>query len=137
MKIIKILESGKDFTKSFWAGNLSINDKVFVKSQAVSGWAKVGKVIRIMKSQLEIEVTDFIPTKDVARIGTKNPFVDERKNGGFFEDWALSRKMCKGDKIKFFIDSGIEVGSTNEWNSRCLAISTEMEEAFLRKSNLL
>ena len=32
MKIIKILESGKDFTKSFWAGNLSINDKVFVKS---------------------------------------------------------------------------------------------------------
>ena len=122
MKTIKILESGKDFTRTFNANDLEIGDEVMIKSMAASGWARVGKVVRKTKTQLEVECINVIPTKDVARIGIKNPFVDDRKKGGFFEDWAFNRKCNIGRKDKFFIESGLGVGWTGHWNPIMLAI---------------
>jgi hypothetical protein len=122
MKAFKVLQSGIDFTSHFSVRDLMVGDEVIMKSMAVSGWARIGKVTRVMNTQIEIECTNVIPTKDKCRIGTLNPFVDDRKKGGFFEHWAWWRKCAIGDKSKFFRANGIEVGSSNEWNPRGLAV---------------
>ena len=121
MKTIAILESGKDFTSMFNANNLEIGNEVLIKSQAASGWARVGKVVRKTKTQLEVECINVIPTKDKFRWGIKNPFVDNRKNGGFFKNWAFTKKRNIGKKHKFFIESGLGVGWTGHWNPIMLA----------------
>jgi hypothetical protein len=122
MKNFKVLQSGIDFTSAFSVRDLMVGDEVIMKSMAVSGWARTGKVTRVMNTQIEVECTNVIPTKDRCNFGTVNPFVDSRFKGGFFENWAWFRKTAIGRKSKFFRADGIEVGSRNEWNPRGLAV---------------
>lgn len=115
----KLLKSNTDFKRLFDLNELQINNEVIIKSGAVSGWAQIGKVIRITKTQVEVITTNLIPTIDTCRIGVKNPF--KNRGEGFFEDWAFSKKCVIGKKSKFFIDTNIEVGESKNWNARSLS----------------
>jgi hypothetical protein len=120
MKNLLNLKSGQDFTRPFDLNDLKINQIVLAKSSVASGWASVVKVVRIMKTQIEVETVNLIPTIDAFKWGVKNPF--ENRGEGFFQFWAERKKILKGRKLKFFIDSNVEVGSTNEWNPQTIAI---------------
>ena len=114
------LKSGQDFTRPFDLNDLKINQIVLAKLSIASGWASVVKVVRIMKTQIEVETINVIPTIDHFKWGVKNPFKNRRE--GFFEDWAWRKKISKGRKRKFFIKNNVEVGSSDDWNPSRIAI---------------
>ena len=116
---MKLLKANKDFIKPHNLDHLMLNEKVLIKAATATGWAKVGLVTRIMKSQIEVTITNVIPTIDTNRFGTKNHF--ENRWVGFFKDWADMKRFNKGKKRKFFIESNIEVGSSQEWNPQSIA----------------
>ena len=120
MKNLLNLKSGQDFTRPFDLNDLKINQIVLAKSSVASGWASVVKVVRIMKTQIEVETINVIPTIDNFKWGVKNPFANRRE--GFFKDWAWRKKISKGRKRKFFIENNIEVGSSDNWNPQRIAI---------------
>ncbi len=119
---MKNLKANIDFISPLDLTDLKLNDKVLIKSSIATGWAKVGIVKRIMKKQIEVETINVIPTIDTNRFGTKNHF--SNRWIGFFEDWANMKRFNKGRKRKFFIESNIEVGFSNEWNPSRIAILT-------------
>tara|TARA_B110001452_G_scaffold262337_1_gene262243 strand:- start:184 stop:555 length:372 start_codon:yes stop_codon:yes gene_type:complete len=122
MKNLKLLKANEDFKNLTNLEDLKINQKVLIKSSVATGWAKVGEVSRIMKSQIEVTITNVIPTIDSNRFGTKNHF--KNRWIGFFKDWAGMKKFNKGKKRKFFIESNIEVGSSEDWNPQRIAVIT-------------
>ena len=73
-----------------------------------------------MKSQIEVTITNVIPTIDSNRFGTKNHF--ENRWIGFFKDWADMKRFNKGKKRKFFIKSNTELGSSQDWNPQRIAV---------------
>ena len=81
-----------------------------------SGWATIGKVTRITKTQVEVETTNIIPTWDRTKWTIKNPFKD--RGEGFFENWSIRKQNAIGKKEKFFKDNSVRVGDSNEWNPR-------------------
>tara|TARA_R100000742_G_C4256866_1_gene74724 strand:- start:199 stop:576 length:378 start_codon:yes stop_codon:yes gene_type:complete len=100
--------------------SLKIEDIVLVKQTTVTGWGWLAKVIRTTKTQIEVEIINLLPTLDVCKIATVNPF--KNRGEGFFEDWAWWKKQHLGRKRKFFKDTGIEVGSSNDWKPLSIAI---------------
>ena len=117
---MKVLKANIDFIKPINLEELKLNEKVLIKSAVATGWAKVGTVTRIMKSQIEVTVNNVIPTIDTNRFGTKNHL--KNRWVGFFEDWADMKRFNKGLKWKFFIESNVEVGSTQDWNPQSVSI---------------
>tara|TARA_R100001015_G_C4610278_1_gene165636 strand:+ start:1040 stop:1426 length:387 start_codon:yes stop_codon:yes gene_type:complete len=116
------LKSGQDFISPVDLNNLKINQIVLAKSSVATGWASVVKVVRIMKTQIEVEIINVIPTIDNFKWGVKNPF--ENRCQGFFQFWAERKKILKGKKRKFFIENNVEVGSSDNWNPNRIAIFT-------------
>ena len=113
------LKSGQDFKSPFDLKDLKINDIVLTKQSVATGWAEVVKVVRITKTQIEVETINLIPTIDHFKWGIKNPFKNRGK--GFFQFWSERKKILKGNKRKFFINSNIEVGSSSDWNPKRIA----------------
>ncbi len=118
MKKFKVLKSGIDFVRT---SNIepTIGETFLIKTSVASGWARVGKVTKITKTQIELEVIDLIPTEDSNKFGIKNHF--KNRTEGFFADWCWRKKATIGQKRKFFKSSSIEVGDTNQWNPTILA----------------
>ena len=119
-----LLESGVDFIRPQDLSTLKVGDKVLTKKSIATGWARVGVVTRIMKTQIEVEITNVIPTIDHNRFGTKNPFVNDRLKGDFFTHWSDLKKAVVGKRTKFFKDGGVEVGMSSLWNSNGIAVLT-------------
>jgi len=117
---MKVLKSNKDFFRS---SNLELNpgDKVLIKQSVATGWGKLAIVKRVMKSQVEVQVINVVPTEESNRFGTKNGLLDRSKNPeNFFLRWSDNKKMNVGRKMKFFIDSGVMVGDSENWNPTIL-----------------
>jgi len=115
---MKVLKSGIDFKGTFGI-NPIIGDEFLIKQSVATGWAKLGKVTKVMKSQIELEIINVIPTEDKNAFGVKNPFANREQ--GFFETWATKKRIFVGKKLKFFKDSCVEVGDSNNWNKTVLA----------------
>ena len=113
----KVLKAGVDFQRTF-SINPKIDEKFLIKSCIATGWGKLVKVIRVMKTQVEVEVINVVPTEETNRFGTKNGFKDRRE--GFFKDWAWRKKVNVGRKEKFFKDTCVMVGMTEDWNPSIL-----------------
>jgi translation initiation factor 2 gamma subunit (eIF-2gamma) len=117
---MKLLKAHKDFIKPINLKDLKLNEKVLIKSAVATGWAKVGTVTKIMKSQIEVTVTNVIPTIDSNKFGIKNHF--KNRWIGFFEEWADMKRFNKGKKRKFFIESNVEVGCSQDWNPQSVSV---------------
>ncbi len=115
---MKVLKANTDFNRAFDI-TPSLGEEFLIKQSIATGWAKLAKVIRITKTQVELEVINIIPTEECNRFGIKNGLNDRFE--GFFKDWAFRKKSFIGEKIKFFKDSCVSVGSTNNWNPTVLA----------------
>ena len=90
------LKSGQDFKSPFDLKDLKINDIVLTKQSVATGWAEVVKVVRITKTQIEVETINLIPTIDHFKWGIKNPFKNRGK--GFFQFWSERKKILKGNR---------------------------------------
>lgn len=112
---MKVLKANQDFI-SLSELNLSIGQEVLIKSSIATGWASLCKVVRETKCQIEVEVINIIPTEESNRFGIKNGLKDRGTNGGFFENWAFRKKCSIGRRSKFWKDSAIRVGDSENWN---------------------
>lgn len=114
---MKVLKAGIDFIRTTDV-DPQIGQEFLIKQSIATGWAKRAKVIRVTPTQVELEVTNLIPTEESNKFGTKNGLKDRRE--GFFADWAFRKKAIIGKKFKFFKDTCIMVGDTNAWNPSTL-----------------
>jgi hypothetical protein len=117
---MKVLQANKDFFRST---NFQLNpgDKVLIKQSVATGWGKLAIVKRVMKSQVEVQVINVVPTEESNRFGTKNGLLDRSKNPeNFFLRWAEKKNIWVGRKIKFFKDTGVMVGHSENWNPTIL-----------------
>lgn len=115
---MKVLKAGIDFQRAFEI-DPQVGEQFLIKSNLATGWARLARVTRVMKSQVELEVTNVIPTEESNKFGTKNGLLD--RGEGFFEDWAFRKKALIGKRVKFFKESGIMVGmSSDSWRQTVL-----------------
>lgn len=115
---MKVLKAGFDFVRAFEI-NPSIGQEMLIKQSVATGWAKLAKVTKVTKTQVELEVLNIIPTEESNKFGTKNGLKD--RTDGFFMNWAARKKAFIGEKQKFFKESCVMVGCSNDWNPAVLA----------------
>lgn len=115
---MKVLKAGLDFVRVSKI-NPNIGQEMLIKQSVATGWAKLAKVTKVTKTQVELEVVNLIPTEESNKFGTKNGFKDRCE--GFFKEWAFRKKVAVGKKHKFFKDSCVMVGCSNDWNPLVLA----------------
>lgn len=110
---MKVLVAGKDFVR---AEKISpkVGEKFLIKQSIATGWGHLAKVTRVTKTQVEVEVVNLVPTEETNRFGTKNGLKDRHQ--GFFEVWCWRKKASVGKKFKFFKDSCVMVGDSENWN---------------------
>ena len=112
INIMKALKFGEDFHH---LSTPTIGQMVIIKTAASSGWGLKAKVVRITKKQVIVECEKWLPTVDRSKIGTRNGLKD--RFSGWLAHWSQMNKASKGRQRKFWIDSNLEVGSTNSWNA--------------------
>ena len=109
---MRVLKAGIDFQRAFEI-NPQEGENFLIKSVHPTGWAKLAKVTRVMKSQVELEIINVVPTEESNKFGTKNGLLDRHE--GFFSDWCFKKKVNVGKRVKFFRESGIMVGMSDSW----------------------
>ncbi len=115
---MKVLKANTDFNRAFDI-EPKIGDIFLIKQSIATGWANLSIITRVTKTQVELEVINIVPTEESNRFGTKNGLKD--RTDGFFANWAFRKKVLIGKKFKFFKDSCVSVGSSNDWNPLVLA----------------
>jgi hypothetical protein len=115
---MKVLKSGIDFVRAFDI-NPTTGEQFLIKKAVPTGWAKLAKVTRVTKTQVEVEVINVIPTEESNKFGVKNGLKD--RFVGFFKDWDEQKRFAIGKKHKFWLKDGVFVGDTNNWNPTVLA----------------
>lgn len=115
---MRVLKAGVDFIA---AANINptIGQEFLIKQSIATGWASLVKVTRVLSTQIEVEIINVTPTEESNRFGVKNGLKDRFE--GFFEHWAFRKKVNIGTKHKFFKNTGVLVGSSNDWNPTILA----------------